>query len=106
NAVFRGFHTIKGGAGFLDATQLVELCHKGENLLDALRNRKMTLTPEIMDVVLAATGDVRRMFGLMSDGATLEAADGALLAALEHALHSGIAEPPSAMIQVSIPVAK
>jgi two-component system chemotaxis sensor kinase CheA len=106
NAVFRGFHTIKGGAGFLDATQLVELCHKGENLLDALRNRKMTLTPEIMDVVLAATGDVRRMFRLMSDGATLEAADGALLAALERALHNGIAEPPSPVVQVPIMAAQ
>jgi two-component system chemotaxis sensor kinase CheA len=106
NAVFRGFHTIKGGAGFLDATQLVELCHKGENLLDALRNLKMTLTPDIMDVVLAATGDVRRMFRLMSDGVTPEAADGALLAALERALHSGIAERPSSAVQAQIAVAK
>jgi two-component system, chemotaxis family, sensor kinase CheA len=100
NAVFRGFHTIKGGAGFLEAAQLVELCHKGENLLDALRNRKITLTPEIMDVILAATGDVRRMFGLMSNGATLQAADAKLLAALERALHGEIASPPAAAIQL------
>ena len=106
NAVFRGFHTIKGGAGFLDATQLVELCHKGENLLDALRNRKMTLTPDIMDVVLAATGDVRRMFRLMSDGVTLEAADSELLAALERALHSGIAKPPSSPVRAQVAIAE
>ena len=27
NDIFRGFHTIKGGAGFLNATELVTLCH-------------------------------------------------------------------------------
>ena len=34
NDIFRGFHTIKGGAGFLNATELVTLCHLTENLFD------------------------------------------------------------------------
>jgi len=29
NAVFRGYHTLKGGAGFLGVTAMVELCHAG-----------------------------------------------------------------------------
>jgi two-component system chemotaxis sensor kinase CheA len=37
NDIFRGFHTIKGGAGFLNATELVTLCHLTENLFDKLR---------------------------------------------------------------------
>ena len=37
NDIFRGFHTIKGGAGFLNATELVTLCHLTENLFDRLR---------------------------------------------------------------------
>ncbi|MDP1683534.1 MAG: Hpt domain-containing protein, partial [Burkholderiales bacterium] len=59
NTIFRGFHTVKGGAGFLNATPLVELCHRTENLFDKLRNDQLVLTPEIMDVIMAATGVVR-----------------------------------------------
>jgi len=68
NTVFRGFHTIKGGAGFLDARALVELCHKTENLFDKLRSSELTLSAEMMDVILAATGEVHRMFGEMRGG--------------------------------------
>ena len=56
NEIFRGFHTIKGGAGFLAASELVTLCHLTENLFDKLRNGELEVTPEIMDVILAATG--------------------------------------------------
>jgi chemotaxis protein histidine kinase CheA len=60
---FRGFHTIKGGAGFLTVDNLVTLCHKTENLFDKLRNAELHLSPELMDTILAATGTVRDMFG-------------------------------------------
>ncbi len=46
NDIFRGFHTIKGGAGFLNASELVTLCHLTENLFDRLRNGQMQLNPE------------------------------------------------------------
>jgi len=85
NQVFRGFHTVKGGAGFLEATPLVELCHRGENLLDLLRGGSLRITPETMDVILAATGEVRRMFSEMERGAMPEPAPAGLLAALEAA---------------------
>jgi two-component system chemotaxis sensor kinase CheA len=45
NDIFRGFHTIKGGAGFLNATELVSLCHLTENLFDKLRNGELEITP-------------------------------------------------------------
>jgi two-component system chemotaxis sensor kinase CheA len=38
NDIFRGFHTIKGGAGFSMPAELVRLCHLTENLFDKLRN--------------------------------------------------------------------
>jgi two-component system chemotaxis sensor kinase CheA len=60
NEIFRGFHTIKGGAGFLNATELVTLCHLTENLFDKLRNGEIEITPEAMDVIMAATATVRR----------------------------------------------
>ena len=63
NDIFRGFHTIKGGAGFLNATELVTLCHLTENLFDKLRTGEMAVSKEMMDVILEATGSVRDMFG-------------------------------------------
>ncbi len=68
NKVFRGFHTIKGGAGFLEAHALVELCHTTENLFDRLRNGALRLDPRLMDAILGATAEVRRMFGEMGTG--------------------------------------
>ncbi len=86
NQIFRGFHTIKGGAGFLNAHELVELCHRTENLFDKLRNGEMTLTPEIMDVIMAATATVRDMFGFLAQARMPEAADKDLLLELDAVL--------------------
>lgn len=111
NDIFRGFHTIKGGAGFLNAEQLVALCHRTENLFDKLRNNEIKLTPEIMDVIMAATGVVREMFGALSQTRQPEAADPAILSALDAviageslaAIQPPAAEPaaPAAAIQQS-----
>ncbi|MBK7952837.1 MAG: chemotaxis protein CheA [Candidatus Accumulibacter sp.] len=68
NDIFRGFHTIKGGAGFLNAAELVTLCHLTENLFDKLRNAEMALTPALMDTIMAATQSVRDMFGEIAQG--------------------------------------
>ncbi len=86
NQIFRGFHTIKGGAGFLNATPMVELCHRTENLFDKLRNGEMTLTPEIMDVILAATAAVRDMFGFLSQARMPDPAEPQLMQALDAVL--------------------
>lgn len=96
--VFRGFHTIKGGAGFLEATHLVELCHKTENLFDKLRSKKLILDAEMMDSIMAATGEVHRMFGEMRNGHQPGAAPSELLDALDAAIEGktvtkAVAEP-------------
>ncbi|MCV2883183.1 chemotaxis protein CheA [Aestuariibacter sp. AA17] len=62
NAIFRGYHTVKGGAGFLSLTELVDICHGAENVFDVMRNGQRTLTPELMDVILQATDVVVAMF--------------------------------------------
>lgn len=86
NDIFRGFHTIKGGAGFLNASELVTLCHLTENLFDKLRNKELTLGPEVMDVILEATASVRDMFGHLERGTQPHAADPDLIARLRQAL--------------------
>jgi len=93
NTIFRGFHTIKGGAGFLDAPALVELCHRTENLFDQLRSAKMVLSPEMLDVIFAATGEVKRMMGEMSGVSTPHPAPAEMLEALDACLRG---ETPAA----------
>jgi len=90
NEIFRGFHTIKGGAGFLNATELVTLCHLTENLFDKLRNRKLTLSAELMDVIFAATADVRRMFDALHQSRQPHAAPAQMLEDLKAALSGKI----------------
>jgi len=86
NEIFRGFHTIKGGAGFLNATELVTLCHLTENLFDKLRNRELTLSAELMDVIFAATAEVRRMFSALQQNLQPGAAPAEMLDNLKAAL--------------------
>ena len=54
HAVFRGFHTIKGLAGFLDFPLILEVAHEVETLLELARNRRIAATPILVDVVLEA----------------------------------------------------
>lgn len=86
NEIFRGFHTIKGGAGFLNATELVTLCHLTENLFDRLRNGDLAVSSEMMDVILEATGAVREMFNHLEHGTQPPPADAGLIAALKVAI--------------------
>lgn len=82
NEIFRGFHTIKGGAGFLNANELVTVCHLTENLFDKLRNGEMQLTTAAMDVIFAATAEVSKMFGALSQSQMPVAAPTELIDAL------------------------
>ena len=86
NEVFRGFHTIKGGAGFLNASELVTLCHLTENLFDKLRNGELKLTAELMDVIFAATAEVRKMFGALQQSLQPAAAPAEVIGALKDVL--------------------
>src|SRR5262249_18230970 len=97
NDIFRGFHTIKGGAGFLGVTPLVDLCHLTENLFDLLRGRKLALNAAVLDAILAATATVREMFGSIAQERQPAPADPALLERLEKALRGeGVAPAPAA----------
>ena len=106
NEVFRGFHTIKGGAGFLNAKELVTLCHLTENLFDKLRNGEMELSRDIMDAIMDATGSVRAMFGSLEHGQQPEAASAHLLETLRLAIAGGLGATAAAAAPAaaSVPV--
>lgn len=116
NDIFRGFHTIKGGAGFLSAAELVTLCHLTENLFDLLRNGDIVLSAELMDVIMAATKGVRDMFGDLSGAVQPHPADPAVIDALQCALRGEVkglsnapaaapAEPPPVVVEAPAPAA-
>lgn len=95
NEIFRGFHTIKGGAGFLNATELVTLCHLTENLFDKLRNAELELQSELMDTILDATATIRQMFGSLEQGVQPPAADPDLIERLKLAIARELIEGSS-----------
>ncbi|NLW05749.1 MAG: chemotaxis protein CheA, partial [Pseudomonadaceae bacterium] len=84
NAIFRGFHTVKGGAGFLQITPLVECCHNAENVFDTLRKNQRQVTPELMDTVLSALDAVNEMFETVRANEMPADADESLLEALAY----------------------
>ncbi|WP_394241924.1 chemotaxis protein CheA [Halopseudomonas laoshanensis] len=92
NAIFRGFHTVKGGAGFLQLDALVGCCHIAENVFDILRKGERQVDSELMDVVLQALDSVNGMFTQVREGETPQPADLELLEAL-----AALAVPASAV---------
>ncbi|HAS62149.1 MAG TPA: chemotaxis protein CheA, partial [Vibrio sp.] len=79
NAIFRGFHTVKGGAGFLSLTELVDTCHGAENVFDILRNGQREVNASLMDTMLRALDTVNEQFKAVQDLEQMEAADQSLL---------------------------
>ena len=106
NEIFRGFHTIKGGAGFLNAHELVALCHLTENLFDKLRNGEMNVTPVLMDVILDATAIVRDMFGALERGMQPSAADAGVMSRLRSALAGELTAAKESVAAPAAPVAR
>ncbi|WEK32507.1 MAG: chemotaxis protein CheA [Candidatus Pseudomonas phytovorans] len=105
NAIFRGFHTVKGGAGFLQLNELVECCHIAENVFDILRKGERRVDAELMDVVLEALDTVNSMFGQVRERTDVTPATPELLAALSRLAEPGAAEVAQAPVAVA-PVAE
>ncbi|MEH6733357.1 MAG: chemotaxis protein CheA [Shewanella sp.] len=95
NAIFRGFHTVKGGAGFLSLKPMVDVCHEAENTFDLLRTGKRGVNAELMDIILQAVDAINSMFAQTQQGESQDPADSALLAKLK--LLSSGAPLPSEM---------
>jgi two-component system chemotaxis sensor kinase CheA len=60
NAIFRSAHSIKGGSGTFGFTDMTDVTHVLETLLDRLRKQEMTLTDDMVNAFLRA-GDVLAM---------------------------------------------
>jgi two-component system, chemotaxis family, sensor kinase CheA len=109
NAVFRAFHTIKGGAGFMNLPAMVSACHLTENLFDALRTGKASVTTIAIEAALQASGFVADQLTELANGSlpeSLPSMPNALEDILTHAIEGKsltVAEPIP--ISVSVPTA-
>lgn len=98
NAIFRGFHTVKGGAGFLSLTELVDTCHGAENVFDILRNGQRQVSSSLMDTMLKALDTVNEQFQAVQDREELPKAEQSLLDEL-HRLSSPETEDEAVVAQ-------
>ncbi|WP_293352336.1 MULTISPECIES: chemotaxis protein CheW [unclassified Microcoleus] len=90
NRIYRGLHTIKGNSGFLGVEKLESVAHAGENLLSLLRDRTLTMTPDITSALLETIDAVRsHMEALEKTGEESPIAHTALLDRLLQLQESG-----------------
>ena len=61
NEIFRCMHSMKGSAGFLGFTHLVEVAHQGESLLNKLRQGEMVVSQFVIDIILEAVDAVKML---------------------------------------------
>jgi len=102
NAIFRGFHTVKGGAGFLQLHELVECCHIAENVFDILRKGERRVDSELMDVVLQALDAVNAMFSEVRERVEPTPASRELLAALARLAEPASADEPAPAVEPQV----
>ncbi|MBN2591471.1 MAG: chemotaxis protein CheA [Sedimentisphaerales bacterium] len=67
NQIFRGFHTIKGMAGFLNLSDIGSLAHSAENLLGLVREDKMILSGSVTDVVFESIDMMKKMINILKE---------------------------------------
>lgn len=92
NAVFRGFHTVKGGASFLSLTALVEVCHRAEDVFNNLRSGELEVDSRLMDIILPVVDVVNDQFDEIRAGKEPTPAPPELLRQLESLLSGDAAE--------------
>lgn len=83
NEVFRAFHTIKGGAGFLELKPMVDLCHISEDIFDKIRSGKRDFSSSDMDVFSKVLDELSDMFTLIREGKSQLSSPDELIGELE-----------------------
>jgi len=100
NAVFRGYHTLKGGAGFLGITAMVELCHAAEETLGLARSGKAVLAAHHFDAGQQSLDYLQAMLDAVSAGEEPGHAPPELIAQFD----VGAAPAPAAVAAAGSPV--
>ncbi|VAW93475.1 Signal transduction histidine kinase CheA [hydrothermal vent metagenome] len=94
NSIFRGFHTIKGGAGFLAIDPMVAVCHRAEDVFNMVRNGERAINTRLMDTILPVLDVLNDQFDALRAGNETEAVAPELLSALDGIIKGeAVAEP-------------
>ncbi|VAW92984.1 Signal transduction histidine kinase CheA [hydrothermal vent metagenome] len=91
NSVFRGFHTIKGGAGFMAINAMVEICHISEDVFNKLRNGELLINAEMMDTMLPVLDVLNDQFDKLRAAEEPLPASPELLSALQNIANGEVA---------------
>ncbi len=101
NKIFRGMHTLKGGAGFLNLDFIVEIAHRIEDIFNKLRNDEMELTPDLMDVILEGIDQIKVAVQMLKESEELPELEDIkpLLQKLDSALQGESVDAGSSQVQ-------
>jgi two-component system chemotaxis sensor kinase CheA len=83
NSIFRAFHTIKGGAGFMKLTPMVEICHRAEDVFNLLRQGDIKIDADLVDIFFQVLDVLGDMFERIREGEEQEPASPQLLKKLD-----------------------
>ncbi|HXF93711.1 MAG TPA: chemotaxis protein CheA [Nitrospiraceae bacterium] len=70
NDIFRAMHSMKGSAGFLGFTRIVDITHRAENVLNKLRQGEMKVLPEVVTVILEAVDTIKLLMAAVRESGT------------------------------------
>ncbi len=96
NEIFRSIHTIKGASGFLALEEVIEVTHSAEDLLNELRNGRIPLTTDIMDILLEVVDVIKKLIEDIEKGDTQKKHNiSSLTERLKRAISHGRPEKPA-----------
>ncbi|WP_457568883.1 chemotaxis protein CheA [Desulfurobacterium sp.] len=67
NRIFRGMHTLKGGAGFLNLTTIVELAHRMEDIFNKVRSGELKIDSEKLDILFEGLDKLKEALDMVRD---------------------------------------
>ena len=94
--IFRMVHTIKGTCGFLGLPALEHVAHAAENVLGRVRDKTLSVTPELVSAVLAAIDRIKEIVAVLAATQAEPAGDDSALIAVLEAVSEGRAAAPAA----------
>ena len=97
NAIFRTAHSVKGGASTFGITDMSEVTHVLESLLDRIRKGEMALTSQHVDAFLAAKDTLKMQLGGHRGGAHVDQDAVANVRMMLHDLSEGVVPAAAAL---------
>lgn len=105
NEIFRAMHSMKGSAGFLGFTHLVDITHRAESILNKLRQGEMAVVPEIITVILETVDTVKAiMTEIRTSGTDIKIPVESMSQKLDDILAGKVSQPAAAPSAPAAPI--